>query len=124
MTRKECEDLAIQHLMLIRDLIHVYDPKIRHVSLTIGEHNAWVVAMTYEDEGDLESEYLLNGHISYGDEEEEISNEKSDIEQLRGEFKTALNELCLKCGSYRERHNGACDGCRFLKPQTNGGYID
>ena len=46
------------------------------------------------------------------------------IERLRGEYKVALNELCLKCGSYRERHNGACDGCRFLKPQTNGGYID
>ena len=46
------------------------------------------------------------------------------IERLRAEYKAALNELCLKCGSYRERHNGACDGCRFLGPQTKGGYID
>ncbi len=23
------------------------------------------------------------------------------------------NELCLKCGNYRERHKGACDGCYF-----------
>jgi len=25
----------------------------------------------------------------------------------------ARNELCLKCGRYRESHNGACDGCRW-----------
>ena len=25
----------------------------------------------------------------------------------------ARNELCLKCGRYREAHNGACDGCRW-----------
>lgn len=54
----------------------------------------------------------------------EIHGREAYIDRLRGEYKTALNELCLKCGSYRERHNGACDGCRFLKPQTNGGYID
>lgn len=26
---------------------------------------------------------------------------------------TARNELCLKCGRYREAHNGSCDGCRW-----------
>jgi hypothetical protein len=25
----------------------------------------------------------------------------------------ARNELCLKCGRYREAHKGACDGCRW-----------
>lgn len=25
----------------------------------------------------------------------------------------AINELCQKCGRYREEHNGACDGCRW-----------
>ena len=25
----------------------------------------------------------------------------------------ARNELCQKCGRYREAHNGACDGCRW-----------
>ena len=25
----------------------------------------------------------------------------------------ARNELCLKCGRYRESHNGACDRCRW-----------
>ena len=28
------------------------------------------------------------------------------------ELHEAKNELCLKCGNYREAHNGACDGCR------------
>jgi len=30
----------------------------------------------------------------------------SDISDLR-------NELCLKCGKYKEAHNGACNGCRW-----------
>lgn len=25
----------------------------------------------------------------------------------------ARNELCQKCGRYREAHNGSCDGCRW-----------
>ena len=25
----------------------------------------------------------------------------------------AKNELCCKCGKYRDAHNGACDGCRW-----------
>ena len=23
------------------------------------------------------------------------------------------NELCLRCGKYKDAHTGACDGCRF-----------
>ena len=40
-------------------------------------------------------------------------------ERLEAEsnFHDCVNELCLKCGSYREEHNGACDGCRWLKPR-------
>ena len=26
----------------------------------------------------------------------------------------ARNELCQKCGRYREAHKGACDGCRWM----------
>ena len=35
------------------------------------------------------------------------------INMLRNELKNCRNELCLKCGNYREAHNGACDGCRY-----------
>lgn len=31
-----------------------------------------------------------------------------DINDLR-------NELCLKCGKYKDAHLGACDGCRWRK---------
>ena len=30
----------------------------------------------------------------------------------------ARNELCLKCGRYRESHNGACNGCRWKEPKS------
>ena len=35
------------------------------------------------------------------------------LEDLRKENCTLRNELCLKCGRYREAHNGSCDGCRW-----------
>ena len=34
-------------------------------------------------------------------------------EAMRQELKTCRNELCLRCGNYREKHLGACDGCRW-----------
>ena len=33
--------------------------------------------------------------------------------ELKKELHEAKNELCCKCGKYREDHNGACDGCRW-----------
>lgn len=32
---------------------------------------------------------------------------------LLNELKNCRNELCLKCGSYRNSHNGACNDCRY-----------
>jgi len=37
----------------------------------------------------------------------------SEITSTEGELRDCVNELCLKCGSYREAHLGACDGCRW-----------
>ena len=34
-------------------------------------------------------------------------------EQLRRDLKDCRNELCLRCGAYKQRHLGACDGCRW-----------
>ena len=40
--------------------------------------------------------------------------EQSDlIARLRKELAAMRNELCCKCGNYRDAHNGACDGCRW-----------
>ena len=33
--------------------------------------------------------------------------------ELKSEFETCRNELCLKCGEYKNAHKGACDGCRW-----------
>ena len=34
-------------------------------------------------------------------------------DEVRKELHAMRNELCYKCGNYREAHNGACDGCRW-----------
>ena len=34
-------------------------------------------------------------------------------DESRKKLHEAENELCCKCGKYREAHNGACDGCRW-----------
>lgn len=36
----------------------------------------------------------------------------ADINDLR-------NELCLKCGKYKDAHLGACDGCRWRKEEVS-----
>lgn len=35
------------------------------------------------------------------------------IERLERELRECRNELCLKCGDYKQRHLGACNGCRW-----------
>lgn len=35
------------------------------------------------------------------------------IERLERELRDCRNELCLRCGDYKQRHLGACDGCRW-----------
>ena len=36
-----------------------------------------------------------------------------ELDEARKELAAMRNELCCKCGNYREAHNGACDGCRW-----------
>ena len=36
-----------------------------------------------------------------------------EIENLKGELHSCVNELCMLCGQYRQEHIGACDGCRW-----------
>lgn len=44
-----------------------------------------------------------------------IEKLKIRLEQTRAERDVMRNELCYKCGNYREAHNGACNGCRWEK---------
>lgn len=34
-------------------------------------------------------------------------------DEARKELHAMLNDLCFKCGNYRDAHNGACNGCRW-----------
>ena len=42
-----------------------------------------------------------------------IVNMNGYIEQQKSVLKDCRNELCFRCGDYRMRHKGACDGCRW-----------
>ena len=35
------------------------------------------------------------------------------VQKVKSELSDARNELCLKCGDYKMKHKGACDGCRW-----------
>ena len=47
------------------------------------------------------------------DIEADLMIANAEIKQLKTENRILRNELCLKCGKYREAHNGACDRCRW-----------
>ena len=38
----------------------------------------------------------------------------STITSTESDLHDCVNELCYRCGQYREAHNGACNGCRWL----------
>jgi len=42
-----------------------------------------------------------------------IEEAANTIKNLQDELRNCRDELCLKCGSYKESHLGACDGCRY-----------
>lgn len=51
----------------------------------------------------------------------EIEKLRKQLEQTQAERGAMRNELCFKCGKYREAHNGACDGCRWKNAALKGG---
>ena len=38
---------------------------------------------------------------------------RKELADTKAELNICRDELCLRCGDYKERHLGACDGCRF-----------
>ena len=46
---------------------------------------------------------------------DDLTEAADRIEAQAKEIEALRNELCYKCGNYREAHNGACDGCRWEK---------
>lgn len=45
--------------------------------------------------------------------------EYEDTDLTPADVRDMKNELCLRCGKYRNAHNGACTGCRF-RPEMGG----
>ena len=42
-----------------------------------------------------------------------VDSLKARVEILKTDLKDCRNELCLRYGQYKQRHLGACDGCRW-----------
>lgn len=38
---------------------------------------------------------------------------RAENEQLKRDLKDCRNELCLRCGQYKTKHLGSCEGCRW-----------
>lgn len=59
-------------------------------------------------------EQLVDGKMAENQRLRKI-NEKlqSQLAASQRRAQDARNELCQKCGRYREAHKGACDGCRW-----------
>jgi hypothetical protein len=46
----------------------------------------------------------------------EAYEEERDLRiALQKKLKDCRNELCLRCGDYKQRHLGSCDDCRWRK---------
>lgn len=43
-----------------------------------------------------------------------------DVAGVESDLRDCVNELCLKCGQYRNEHLGACDDCRWKAVRHNG----
>ena len=59
-----------------------------------------------------------DGQTHFGPHSFDLTNETVDaiIKALEA-YETCRNELCLYCGQYKQRHLGACDGCRWKEYQ-------
>ena len=53
------------------------------------------------------------GKMSDADMVKFAYEQDEQIYRLQCELKNCRNELCLKCGRYKEAHIGACDDCRY-----------
>lgn len=42
-----------------------------------------------------------------------VELQRIELKRLQSELADCRNELCLLCGQYKQRHLGACEGCRW-----------
>ena len=39
----------------------------------------------------------------------------ADVSGMRVDLRDSVNHACTLCGEYKREHEGACNGCRWLK---------
>lgn len=42
-----------------------------------------------------------------------VELQRAELKRIQIELSDCRNELCLRCGQYKQRHLGACEGCRW-----------
>ena len=64
------------------------------------------------DELSRELDAAKNGMLQV---KESIEQMKCEYDRMASDLHDCVNELCYQCGQYRREHDGACEGCRWLK---------
>ena len=66
------------------------------------------------------ADVLQYNHRGFNPQWQSMYNAADLIESLQAQLtasqrmaQDARNELCQRCGRYKEAHKGACDGCRW-----------
>lgn len=57
--------------------------------------------------------------LNYQQKCRDVVELEAQLSEARQNAKDARNELCYKCGRYREAHRGACDGCRWKETEND-----
>ena len=42
-----------------------------------------------------------------------VEAQREEIKRIGVALRDCRNELCLRCGNYKQAYIGACDGCRW-----------
>ena len=60
------------------------------------------------------TEIMCDGIVCAGDCGRCANRERAEaFKTLQTDLKDCRNELCLRCGDYKQAHLGACDDCRW-----------
>lgn len=102
---KLTKDSLVYHVLcrnIVCDMMRK-DPNIHFMRLSQfnGELEPDVPGKTF-DEQENETRAMLEGKPV-----------KTKVQRLQDELRNCRNELCLKCGNYKEAHLGACNDCRY-----------
>ena len=62
------------------------------------------------------SDIICDGEACVGECDHCPVRDKAEaFKTLQTDYEDCQNELCLRCGDYKQAHLGACDGCRWRK---------